>query len=346
MRNRSKTILLAGAAAGAMALGLSGPAMAFDTVNWDWEKVVLENVAIDGQVTLDLNPSGLVELEKMQIFIGDAIASSEVSNINNNQPSSGGNGTVSFTVDWSGTEDDSVNPAPFGTGVLGGPQATLSGDLSGSGDLEGSIDEGTDAMQLTATFTDIPVSVSTSDSYDALTELPEVISTATAVGNNQSIESTVAVMLHDSQFVFGDFVPAPGNGQNPQNQFQVPETGNTGFSMALALLNAGQAGDITAATIDASSSVHDILNATVDSTATAVANNASVEVNAATPSDAVLIGDYTQAAYANVGATSSVYNVSLNNYTNLGMLGKPIVNSVATAVGNNLSIKVTSPTGP
>jgi len=337
MRKRSKSTLLAGVAAGVLGLtGMAGSALAFDTVNWDWEKVVLENVSIDGQVAFDLNLSGLTELEKLQLFIGDVNATSTVSSIYNNQPSLGGDGTISFTVDWSGTADDSTDPSTFGTGVLGAGDATLSGDITGSGELEGTLDEGSDAMQLTATFNDIPVSIDPAGSYDALTELPEVVSTATAVGNNQSIDSDVALMLHDTQVVFGGFDP---NGRG----FDVPQTGNTGFSLALAVLEAGATGEISPANISATSTVNDILNATVDSSATAVANNTNINLDAVTPDDAFLMGDLTQVAYANVSAISDVSNVSLNNYTNLGALGKPIVSSVATAVGNNLAITVTSP---
>jgi hypothetical protein len=340
MRNLSKTALLAGVAAGVMGLtGFAGSAMAFDVVNWEWYKTKIENINVDGTVNFDLNPSGWVEIEKLQLFIGDATATSTVNSIYNNQPSSGGDGTISFTVDWSGTQDDGPNPSDFGTGILGGPQATLSGDLSGSGDLFGTLDEGSDAMQLSATFNDIPVSVGATDTYDALTELPEVVSTAVAVGNNESIDSQVALTLHDTQVVFGGFDPQGRQG------FDVPETGNSGFSMALAVLNAGATGQIYPSNINATSTVYDILNATVDSSATAVANNTNINLDAVTPDDANLEGDFTQVAYANVNATSTVYDVSLNNYTNLGSLDRPIVSSVATAVGNNLAITVTSP-GP
>jgi hypothetical protein len=58
------------------------------------------------------------------------------------------------------------------------------------------------------------------------------------------------------------------------------------------------------------------------------------------------MADYTQAAFANVSAASSVTNVSLNSYTNLGTIDRPIVNSVATAVGNNMNIKVSAPSAP
>ena len=349
MKKRNKTILLAGAAAGILGLGLSGPALAFDTVNWDWEKVILENVAIDGQVNLNLNPSGMVELEKLQFFIGDAIATSTVNGVYNMQPSQGGDTTVSFTVDWSGYHDD-LNPANFGTGVVAGPpggpeapgpEATLSGDLTGTGSLIGTIDEGTDATALTATFTDIAVSVAPSGSYDSLTELPEVASAATAVGNNQSIVSDVALTLHDAQFVFG--------GVNPDartDSFQGVATGNSSLSAALAFAQAGAQGLITPSSISATSTVSDIWNASVDSNATAVGTKANIEVNGGTPDDALVVADYVQGAYANVSALSSVSGVTVNSYTNLGVLNRPLVNSVATAVGNNLSIKVTSPTGP
>jgi len=340
MRNLSKTALLAGVAAGVMGLtGFAGSAMAFDTVNWTWNKEIRERINIDGNISFDLNPTGWVELEKLQLFIGDASATSTVNSIYNNQPSSGGDGTVSFTVDWTGTSDDSTDPSTFGTGVLGAGDATLSGDLSGSGSLQGTLDEGDDAMQLSATFNDIPVSVGASDSYDALTELPEVVSTAVAVGNNESIDSQVALTLHDTQVVFGGFTLDGRQG------FDVPETGNTGLSMALAVLDAGANGVISPSNINATSTVYDILNATVDSSATAVANNTNITLDAVTPDDAMLVGDFTQVAYANVNATSNVYDVSLNNYTNLGSLDRPIVSSVATAVGNNLAITVTSP-GP
>ncbi len=341
MKKHSKSTLFAGAAAGLLGMiGFAGSALAFDTVNWDWQNVTLENVAVDGQINLNLDPTGLVQLEKMQVFIGDAIASSDVHNINNIQPTPASDGKASFTVSWAGTENDQPNPSVFGTGILGGPQATLSGDLTGSGDISGTVDEGTDAMQLSATFTDIPVSVAASDSYDALTQLPEVASAATAVGNNQSIASDVGVSLHDAQFVFGGYNP------DAQGSLSYIDTGNTSLSAALAFVTAGGLGMISPATIQATSNVSNIINATVDSNATAVANNASVDVTAASPSDALVMADYVQGALANVSAASTVTDVSFNHYTDLGNLGRPIVNSAATAVGNNLSIKVTGPTGP
>ena len=68
----------------------------------------------------------------------------------------------------------------------------------------------------------------------------------------------------------------------------------------------------------------------------------SVSLAPASPDDSLVIADIVQFAFADVSATSSVSNVSLNSYTNLGAVS-PIVNSVATAVGNNKNITVGAP---
>ena len=104
MRIYAKSALLAGVAVSALALaGFSGPAAAFDDVHWQWNKLIDENITINGDINVDLNPSGMFELEKLQLFIGDVTANSDVHGIYNYQPSSGGTGTIDFTVDWSGT---------------------------------------------------------------------------------------------------------------------------------------------------------------------------------------------------------------------------------------------------
>ena len=107
---------------------------------------------------------------------------------------------------------------------------------------------------------------------------------------------------------------------------------------------------IEPATISATSSVSAILNASVESNATAVANNMNIDLEASTPDDAFMIADITQHAFANVSATSLVDDVTINNYTGLGAAGFgpgedqiPLVSSNATAVGNNLAVKVSGP---
>lgn len=177
-----------------------------------------------------------------------------------------------------------------------------------------------------------------SGSYDALTELPEVVSAATAVANNTSIETEVFTQIHEGQFVFN----TPGDA-GPEALLLAAvdlQDGNTHQNMAGLLTLLALTGNITPAEIDATSNVYNILNATVDSSATAVGNNLTVNLDPVTPNEDILIADAVQFSMANVNASSYVNNVSLNNYSNLGVLGRPIVNSVATAVGNNKSITV------
>ena len=354
MNKHLRSMLMLGVAAGAMAT-FSSAAFAFDTVNWKWDQKISDDIDRTTTITSDFDPTGIVDIEKLQVFVGDVTATSTVSGVHNN-PVFAGNGTVSFTVDWSGTEDDNPNPSVFGTGILGGPQATLSGDLSGSGDISGTVDEGTDAVGLTATFNDIPVEVGEIVPLDAETELPSVVSAATAVANNQSISSDVSVSLHDAQFAFGGFGGGEIVGLNNNNNNDHDNDhgndhgddhgndhgdsgGNSNLSLAMELLSAAADGNIIPANVTATSDVSDILNASVDSSATAVANNLNVDLAARTDGDSVLLGDITQVAFADVSASSTVNNVSVSNYSNLAAIN-PLVNSTATAVGNNVSIKV------
>ena len=92
--------------------------------------------------------------------------------------------------------------------------------------------------------------------------------------------------------------------------------------------------------------MYNITNATVDSAATAVGNNLTATVNADSADDALVLADIVQFSAADVTADSHVHDVTISNYTSLGLIDRPIVSSVATAVGNNKSITVTSPFTP
>jgi hypothetical protein len=72
----------------------------------------------------------------------------------------------------------------------------------------------------------------------------------------------------------------------------------------------------------------------------------SVDLAANTEGDAFALADLTQFNFANVSASSTVTGVDVNNYANLGVLEGPLVNSVATAIGNNVSFSVSSPEVP
>lgn len=178
-------------------------------------------------------------------------------------------------------------------------------------------------------------------------DLPAVNSQATAVGNNQDIASSSSIELHDAQYIFGDITGETSDLFNPE--------GNSHTNALDGLVTAAGQGLIESANVSADSSVSAILNATVNSEATAVANNMSVDLAAFTPDDAFMIGDVTQFAYADVTATSFVDDVTLEGYSDMGAAGLgpnglsedmpqiPAVNSVATAVGNNFSVNVSSP---
>ncbi len=310
---------------------VSSPAMAFDNVEWNWQKDIKEKVDIDVYVDVDVESTGIVQLEKLQIFLGDAEATSSVSNIIN----------------------DPIRPKEWkSTGWFHGYFVTKP--------------------------------------LDARTQLPIVQSSATAVGNNQSITSDVPVMLHDGQFVanvkdhrygchygcgngfdmaaFEGSLPSAstyngGGGYGPEGNLHTSIAGL--FTLGAAL------GVLTKSDIEAKSFVNYVRNVSVDSSATAVANNLSVsiasDVDGGTScgyrcgdrlSNHVLVGDITQFALANVEATSRVSDVRADGYDNMrllttatlspieGDLGNviqvptPWVSSVASAIGNNVSINV------
>jgi hypothetical protein len=279
--------------------------MAFDSVDWNWNTEVEQGVDIDVYIDVDVETAGLVQIEKLQISLGNQSATSTVTGITN---------------------------TPF--------------------------------------LPSLP--------RNATTQLPIVMSAATAVGNNQSITSDVPVMLHDGQFVAsvnGTLLPADVASilllaaALPSVKDYV---GGSNLHTDIAgLFTVGAAvGAFEKASIAAVSSVSGVTNVSVDNSATAVANNLAVEIASDIDgsvcglicldrlSNHVVIGDITQFALANVTAVSSVSSVTATNYDNLrqlttatltpvdGNLGNvvnvptPWVSSVASAIGNNVSINV------
>lgn len=355
MRNLTRSkMLLATAAVAVIGVGaLPNQAMAFDEVNWSWDKAVTETVVKDVVANIDVAPTGMTELEKLQVHIGDVTASSTVSNITNNPPGEGAEpapapGPTVFTIDLKARYDDNQLDNPITSVELMNDEETGL-DLSNS---TGHVDNNKEKIYLTFDLTmpeedPAPAPVPVGERLGV--DLPAVASAATAVGNNQSIESSVSTQLHDGQFLFGGFAEAEEGGLNELLE-STPDTGNTHTDIAAAVALAGGMGLIEPASVSADSSVTEILNASVNSEATAVGNNMSVDLAAITADDAFMIADVTQVAYADISATSLVDAVTVEGYSELGAAGFgagegqiPLVNSAATAVGNNLSIKVTSP---
>ena len=321
----------------------TSPAMAFDNVEWNWQNDVKESVDVDVYIDVDVESTGLVQIEKLQVFLGDVKAESYVSHIYNNpiRPT------------------DDVKPPP-------------GGGHHGYDDKK---------------KPDVRVSVKP---LDARAELPIVLSSATAVGNNQSITTDVPVFLHDGQFVanvkdgrygcnnrcdYGFDLAAfeaslPSAGARNGGHSYGPD-GNLHTDIAGLFTLGAALGVLTKADIEAKSIVDAVKNVSVDSSATAVANNLSVTLASDVDGGSschtgckdrlgnhVVIGDITQFALANVQATSKVTHVSADGYDHMrqlttaslspveGNLGNvvqvptPWVSSVATAVGNNVSINV------
>jgi len=352
-----KNGLLGSAAAIAMVAGSVGTAFAFDEVNWTWDKEVIEDVDINVTIDTDVDTTGITEIEKLQIQIGDVNAVSSVSGVQNNQPvgAGGGVGTFNETFTFNTNLDESagvmgVNPIdPAGPITQNGVTATFDG---------GAVDQASGMAALDPTELTFSVEgtvmVDPTDSFDARTELPTVDSAATAVGNNQAITSDVATYLHDAQFLFDqgpagddDFGLEDVVGGIAALGLGAQFSGNTHTALAVGASVLGITGTIAKADISATSEVEHILNARVDSSATAVGNNLSVDVNpdgapqGVNTSDSVLIADLTQFALADISASSTVTGVSVNSYTNLGDASvSPLVGSVATAVGNNVTVNV------
>ena len=85
-----KSVRVLAASLGVLAIGaMASPAMAFDNVDWTWNKTITQNEHINVWIDLDVDTTGLVEVEKLQIFLGNVNAQSTVSNIYNYQDQDG-----------------------------------------------------------------------------------------------------------------------------------------------------------------------------------------------------------------------------------------------------------------
>jgi hypothetical protein len=329
MTKPNKTIFLASVSAAALGVMSVAPASAFDEVNWSWNADVSEVVSKDISITADIVPTGMVMVEDLQVYIGNLDAVSTVTGIENNQAvlSDAGGGPETFDFQYNTSGEIILSDGVVGGTIDEDDPDPLDPTIDGSGSI---------TIDLNAVI---------GEPADALSELPEVVSAATAVANNTAIDSDVMVELHEGQFAFNVEGDDGNSGGGNDKMPYVPdaETGNSNLTAAGVLGVLAITGDILPSQIGATSTVTDILNAAVDSSATAVANNMSISLEPKSPGDSVLIADIVQFAYADISATSSVSGVSLNNYTNLGLIESPVVNSVATAVGNNKSISVVSP---
>lgn len=346
-----KNARLLAASLGVLAVSaMATPAMAFDNLEWNWQKDVKERVDIDVNINIDVRPTGLVEIEKLQIFFGDVTATNYVAHIYNDPFYQGAGYREEYYVPDAKVRGDGPRTKTI---------CVYGKDCGGEG---GHDDKGWDK---------IPVKP-----LNATIELPIILASATAVGNNQSITSDVPVFLHDGQFVaevkdrYRDVYTAdalsrgmPSGGYDGGGQcgrycgYDEPE-GNLHHEIAGLFLLGALAGVFEEAEISARSTVNDVKNVSVDNSSTAVANNLSVNLASDTAANHVLIADITQFAIANVTADTRTTNVTATGYDHMRQLTTatlapsdsnpyqviqvptPWVSSTATAVGNNASINV------
>jgi hypothetical protein len=366
-----KTGLLAASAAAALMTMPPTAAFAFDVVDWDWQKLVDETVDINVTIDDTIDPTGIVEVEKLQAHFGNITATSTIDGVTNNAPGdANGDGLVTIdevhqaSLDYGPSDSGSVNP------IVGPNEFTPPADnkvtvaLEPVGTSYGNVNEDGANVDFAVRITgEIPLD-QLGGVKDAV-DLPSVENAATAVANNQDIYSESAVMLHDAQIAAGAFNTDCGDASCADAFLYGADLiagvdgeldGTNVHTTLAALATLGAAtGYLQPATVSANATVYNILNATVDNSATAVTNNMAVEIAAANPGDATMIADITQWGYANVNATAlldSCYGecldpaVQIDGYANLGVLDGPIVSNTATAVGNNLSIKVSAPAAP
>ncbi|MFC4351276.1 hypothetical protein ACFOW6_06945 [Fodinicurvata halophila] len=328
----------------------------------------------------------------------DGETSGEVAGI---QPGAQTESTFGSTDD-SGDVGDLDSGVYDATGALDGATVSVHGGIAPDG---GSCNNEPPGEQGCVIFT-----VDIEDMYiigdaalDAVIELPEVVSVATAVANNLSVTADAGTLMHNGQYAFGEF-NAPETGDITYKEWEYEkeweywykdigrrsvslgggdgsasgsgeyfhasgdlanaalaaagisqvDTGNRHHDVLATATILAALGLIEQGNVTAESDVSDILNSSVDSNATAVSNNISVSVNPGEETevdgettivsgpaiDNLLVADYTQFSYMNVESTSTVDNVGVNNYVNLGSIDRPLVNSTATSVGNNISVNV------
>lgn len=341
MNTKIKGALLAGASGLAVAFVMAAqPAQAFNQVDWTWNADMTQRIRANVDLNIALDPTGLAMVEDLQVSIGDITARSVVNGVNNNQPNTGGNGPQVIDLgilEFTGTRDlqsGQVSSTGVATDVA-----------NGSTFLNGTVNTLGDGVTMNFDLGSITVAPQQgTGTFNALADLPEVISSATAVANNTSIQGDTSVQLHEGQFAMGssDISNSNANSLGELGAVLANEGVNSNLIGAALIGTGALTGNIEPAAISAVSSVTNVLNASVDSAATAVANNLTVTVEAV-GDDRALIADVVQVAIANVSATSSVSNLNVNSYTNLGRIDTPMVSSVASALGNSKSITVRAP---
>jgi hypothetical protein len=148
---------------------------------------------------------------------------------------------------------------------------------------------------------------------NALTQLGSLVSTATAVANNANVQT-------DTKALFAD----------------ITQTASGSDIELICLPWLSSTGEVRAISV-----VKDVENLRIDSSATAVSNNANLASTVGHLADTTVVANVSQDSNMDVTAKSIVKDIDINGFRNLGSLTSPVISSVATAVGNNLNVSVT-----
>ena len=405
----SKTALMGGVAAlalGISSVGVTTEAQAFDVVTWNWDLDVLETV--DKQVTIDVtvNPIGDITDQIMQLHVGNIATYSSVNGVYNIpirdkelKPVEGYKAEYVLDVDVDAKLDLEISEkgdrddAAILQGYFVYGFGRLSSFRPSGGEIGGGFFEGRAFASIDADL-DFELDITKTESLvihglrhvplDAPTELPEVRSVATSVGNSINIESDTMVQEHSLQ-ITSDSIWADRDLEFPPIFTDVDvsvnadydltlnganvSTSNVFHNLAITRMLAANAGFIDKAQITSESYVDNIYNASVDSQATSAGNVKTITLDTDNAQNAVVLADITQVAIADLSATSIVGSprricreilceqpsglvnglgggITIYGYNNFGALDKPIVNSVATSIGNAVNITVKSGQGP
>lgn len=117
---------------------------------------------------------------------------------------------------------------------------------------------------------------------------------------------------------------------------------NEHVALADTMLSLALEGLITPAQMTAASSAGLIVNAQADISATSIANNHAITLDAASEDDAIVVADLVQFAYADNAANAYLGSHVVSNYVNLGKLEDALTRVSSVAAGNISNIEVSS----
>lgn len=203
--------LLTGVAAIAFGLGLAttGPALAFDNVDWSWDKDKWQTVDINTWVWSFFHPEGETEVQKTQIYVGDVTAYAGLSGDYVPQTLTVEGGTIevpfSGTVTYDGEYGAYVDPT-------GQPFNGTSGTVGVSGDIDtasvaGNVLEQYESLSFTVDVsgtTTVDIEGMVQDlAQDAVDGLGHAVQDASAIGIADTIDSEFPVYAHEVQVLLG-----------------------------------------------------------------------------------------------------------------------------------------------